>query len=322
MQDTTYTQRTAKEMSPEELASCRQQLERRWKNRKVDEALLERAWHVVYEIATLLYEEFGATRVAVFGSLAEPINFTKSSDIDIAVWGLTDKVHTRANRKVWDIDTEFKIDLINFDITKGLFQERIQQQAIPIKKGEQPTLWKTLYRHLNRHVFPIVAEEIYEMNRKKLTQRISDESAKIETTVGAIAKALEDIEVLPIAARQYIEESIANKLADIYSGIERVFELIANEVDGHLPRGSRWHKNLLEQMTERRPERPPVISQETFLLLEALLEFRHKVNNIYADELIYESTEEHAKNIEKLFKSFSDDLNMFTDSLVQHQEDA
>lgn len=321
MQHATNTQRTTKKMSSAELASCRKQLERRWKSRKVDEALLARAWHVVYEIATLLYDDFGATQVAVFGSLAEPISFTKASDIDIAVWGLTDKIHTSANRKVWDIDTGFKIDLINFDMTKGLFQERIQQQAIPIKKGGRPILWKTLYEHLQSQVFPIVEEEIYEMNRKKLTQRTSDECAKIESTVGAIVKALEDIEVVPVAAREYIEEFITNKLADVYRGIERIFERIANEVDGHLSRGSRWHKNLLEQMTKQRPERPPVISQDTFLLLEALLEFRHKVNNIYADELIYENTEEHAKRIEKLFQSFSDDLNTFTDSLAQRPDD-
>ncbi len=320
MQQTTKTQRTAKEMSSEELASCRKQLARRWKSQKVDETLLERAWQVAYKIATLLYDEFGATQVAVFGSLAEPISFTKSSDIDIAVSGLSYDEHSKAKLKIWNIDTGFKIDLINFDITKGLFQERIQQQAIPIKKGEPPTLWKTLYEHLQRQVFPIAEEEIYEMNRKKITQRINDECAKIETTVVAIVKALEDIEVLPVAARQYVEESIANKLADVYRGIERIFERIANEVDGHLSRGSRWHKNLLEQMTKQRPERPPVISQETFQLLEALLEFRHKVNNIYADELIYENTEKHAKSIKELFQSFSDDLNMFTDSLAQDKK--
>ncbi len=309
------------QITPEELAACRKQLERRWKSRKVDEALLERAWQVAYKIATLLYDEFGATQVAVFGSLAEPLGFTKSSDIDIAVWGLSDKAHSKVNGKVMDIDTRFKIDLINFDTTKGLFRERIQQQAIPIKKGEQPTLWKTLYQHLHRQVFPIVEEEIYEMNRKKLTQRINDECTKIETTVVAIVKALEDIEVVPANYKQYIEESIANKLADVYNGIERIFERIANEVDAHLSRGSRWHKNLLEQMTKQRPERPPVISQDTFLLLEALLEFRHKVNNIYADELIYENTEAHANGIDKLFQSFSDDLNIFTDSLAQRPED-
>ena len=321
MQQVTDTQRAAKEMSSEELASCRKQLERRWKNRKVDEALLERAWQVAYEIATLLYDEFGATQVAVFGSLAEPISFTKSSDIDIAVWGLSDKTHSTAYWKVKDIDTGFKIDLINFDITKGIFQERIQQQAIIVKKGEQPTLWKTLYEHLQRQVFPIVEEEIYEMNRKKLTQRINDEHAKIETTVRAIVKALKDIEAVPTNYRQYIEESIAHKLADIYRGIERIFERIANEVDAYLSRGSRWHKNLLEQMTEQRSERPPVISQETFQLLAALLEFRHKVNNIYADEIIYENTVEHARDIEKLFQSFSEDINTFTNSLAQRNDD-
>ncbi|MDE0482276.1 MAG: nucleotidyltransferase domain-containing protein [Candidatus Poribacteria bacterium] len=321
MQQTTNTQRTTKEMSSEELASCRKQLERRWKSRKVDETLLEQAWQVAYEIATLLYDEFSATQVAIFGSLAEPINFTKSSDIDIAVWGLSDKTHSTAYWKVKGIDTGFKIDLINFDITKGIFQERIQQQAIIVKKGEQPTLWKTLYEHLQRQVFPIVEEEIYEMNRKKLTQRINDEHAKIESTVGGIVKALEDIEVLPVAAREYIEESIANRLADVYSGIERIFERIANEVDAHLSRGSRWHKNLLEQMTEQRSERPPVISQETFQLLAALLEFRHKVNNIYADEIIYENTVEHARDIEKLFQSFSEDIHTFTNSLAQRNDD-
>ena len=154
-----------------------------------------------------------------------------------------------------------------------------------------------------------------------MTQRINDECTKIETTVVAIVKALEDIEIVPANYKQYIEESIANKLADVYSGIERIFERIANEVDAHLSRGSRWHKNLLEQMTKQRPERPPVISQDTFLLLEALLEFRHKVNNIYADELIYENTEAHANGIDKLFQSFSDDLNIFTDSLAQRPED-
>ena len=238
------------QITPEELTSCRKQLERRWNSRKVNETLIERAWHVAYEVATLLYDEFGATQVAVFGSLAEPIGFTKSSDIDIAVWGLSDKAHSEANNKVMDIGTGFKIDLINFDTTKGIFRERVQQQAIPIKKGELPTLWKTLYQHLHRQVFPAVEEEIYEMNRKKLTQRINDELAKIEDTLSRIRRGLESIDVLPIRAREFIENTIATDLADIYSGIERIFERIANEVDGHLPRGSRWHKTLLEQMTK------------------------------------------------------------------------
>ena len=305
------------QITPEELASCRKQLERRWNSRKVDETLLERAWQVAYEVATLLYDEFGATQVAAFGSLAEPISFTKSSDIDIAVWGLSDKAHSEANNKVMDIGTGFKIDLINFDTTKGIFRERVQQQAIPIKKGELPTLWKTLYEHLHRQVFPTVEEEIYEMNRKRLTQRINDELTKIEDTLSRIRRGLESIDVLPIRAREFIENTIATDLADIYSGIERIFERIANEVDGHLPRGSRWHKTLLEQMTKQRPERPPIISEQTYHQLGELLDFRHKVNNIYGRELKYDNTLVHAETIGEVFASISQDFNSFTDSLAK-----
>lgn len=191
-------------LSSEELAACRKKLEHRWKNRTVDTMLLERAWQTAYQIAAVLYDVFQAKHVAVFGSLTEPIGFKESSDIDIAVWGLTDKEHTKAKDRIWDIETGFKIDLINFDLTKNLFQQRIQQQAIPIINGEQHRNLKTIYQHHNRNVFPIVEKEIYEIKQERLTQRINDECVKIESTVNSIVKALEDIELAPTNFRQYI----------------------------------------------------------------------------------------------------------------------
>jgi hypothetical protein len=102
----------------------------------------------------------------------------------------------------------------------------------------------------------------------------------------------------------------------------------------HVPTGSRWHtfnskflacklrqKDLLAQMVEQRPERPPVISENTSLQLEKLLEFRHKVTNIYGRELVYEKTVEHAKSIDELFTTVSQELNAFTDSLAKREED-
>ena len=292
----------------------------------MDEGLLHRAWDTAYQVATLLYEEFGATQVVVFGSLTEPIGFTNRSDIDIAVSGLSTDDYDKAWKIVMDFKSGFKIDFINFDASKGLFRDRIKYQAIPIAKGSRPpnsitNVWQTLYEHLHRQVFPTEEGDIYEMNRKRLTQRINDELVKIDATANGIAKALEDIEVLPIAAKPYIEESIANKLADVYNGIERIFERIAREVDTHIPTGSRWHKDLLAQMTTQRPERGPVIAEDTSLRLEHLLEFRHKVNNIYDRELNYEMTEPHAKSIGELFERVSEDMNKFTDSLVRREED-
>ena len=313
---------SSQKMSPAELSTCRKRLEQVWKSRIVDESLLHQAWHTAYEVAALLYEQFGATQVFIFGSLTEPMWFTKGSDIDIAVSGLSNDLYDKAYKKIMDFDSEFKIDIINFDRSKGLFRERVKYQAIPIERGARPVLWKRLYEHLQRQVFPTEDGEIYEMNRKRLTQRINDELSKIESTVGGIAKALEDIEVLPVAARLYIQESIAKKLADVYNGIENIFKRIAREVDRHLPTGDSWHKDLLTQMTEQRPERPPVISENTFAQLDGLLKFRHAFNNIYGEELVYEEIEPHAKSIDELFASVSEDLSIFTDSLAKREEDA
>ena len=51
---------TTSEMSPSELAKCRENLKRQWENRHVDEALLRRAWKTAHRIATVLYKDFGA----------------------------------------------------------------------------------------------------------------------------------------------------------------------------------------------------------------------------------------------------------------------
>ena len=126
---------------------------------------------------------------------------------------------------------------------------------------------------------------------------------------------------LPIDVREFIENTIATDLADIYRGIENIFLRIAREVDMHVPTGSRWHKNLLSQMVEQRPERPPVISEDTFFQLEDLLDFRHKVNNIYGRQIVYEKTEVHAKSIDELFATVSQEFNAFTDSLAKREED-
>ena len=308
-------------ISPDELSACRKRLEQVWKSRVMEDSRLHRAWQTAYEVAKLLYKQFGATQVSVFGSLTEPIGFTNRSDIDIAVSGLSPDDYNKAWKMVMDFDSGFKIDFVNFDTSKGRFRERIKYQAIPIEKGANPGLWQTLYKHLQRQVFPTEDGDIYEMNRKRLTQRIDDELDKIEGTLERIQRGLDNIDVLPVEAREFIENTIATDLADVYNGIERIFERIAREVDTYMPTGSRWHKNLLAQMAEKRPERGPVISENTRRELEELLEFRHKVNNIYGRELEYEKTIPHAKSIDALFANVSQDLNTFTDSLAKHEED-
>ena len=314
-------------MSPDELSACRKRLEQLWKSRVVDEGLLHQAWNAAYKVAEHLYAQFDTIQVVVFGSLTEPMWFTNKSDIDIAVSGLSDDDYDKAWEVVMDFDSGFKMDIVNFDTAKELFRERIKHQAIPIEKGTRPSsgmrdIWQTLYKHLQQQVFPIDDGEIYEMNRKRLTQRINDELVKIEDALERIHRGLGYIDVLPIEATEFIENTIATDLADIYRGIENIFLRIARGVDMHVPTGSQWHKNLLAQMAEQRPERSPVISEHTCFQLEDLLKFRHKVNNIYNRELKYEKTIPHAKSIDDLFARVSQDLNTFTDALAKREEDA
>ena len=105
--------------------------------------------------------------------------------------------------------------------------------------------------------------------------------------------------------------AIAKNLVDCYRGTENIFKEIALDIDLRLPDGSRWHKELLTQMTELQAERQPVISQETFEALEELLEFRHVFRNIYEDELIYEKAERHANQVSQLFDRLSKELDVF-----------
>ena len=298
MHQPTTTHRTTKDLSSEELAEYRRPLDQHFKNRKVDEALLQRAWQTAHRVAAILYKDFGATQVAVFGSLAEPESFSKWSDIDIAVWGIPNDKYFRASSVVSDISGLFKVDLVDLESCKGIFRERIQSQLTPIEKGA-----------------------IYKVNRSALIQRISDERVKIERTLKKITERLEKIKTAPIEYREEIETTIAKNLVDCYRGIENIFKQIAMDVDLRMPDGSRWHKELLTQMTEPQAERQPVISQETFEALAELLEFRHVFNNIYGEELVYEQTERNAKQVSQLFGRFFKELDVFIAWLKQEEND-
>ena len=119
--------RTAKELSPEELKQYHLRLNQHFQNRDpVDEALLCRAWQIACQVAVMLYENFGATQVAVFGSLAERDWFSKQSDIDIAVWGLPSNNYFSAVAETIGFSREFKIDLVRFESCKSAFRKRVQ----------------------------------------------------------------------------------------------------------------------------------------------------------------------------------------------------
>ncbi len=298
MYQLTEDHRTAKDLSPEELAEYRRRLDQQFQNRKVDEALLQRAWQTAHRVAAMLYEDFGATQVAVFGSLTKWESFSKWSDINIAVWGIPNDKYFRAVWEAEDISRLFEIDLVDFESCHGLLRERIESQAVRIGKGE-----------------------IYLVDRSQLIQDISDERPKIERTISGIQKALRKIETAPLEYRTDMEIMMAKRVSDCYMGMENIFRQIALEVDLRLPDGSRKHKALLVQMAGPYGERPPVISKVTFRHLQEFLEFRYLFLRHFMDELAYEKTEQKARQVSTVFDPIFTELDVFVAYLKKQEND-
>lgn len=313
MHQPTEDRRTAKDLSPEELAEYRRQLDQQFKNRKVDAALVQRAWQTAHQVATMLYKDFGATQVAVFGSLAEQDWFSKGSDIDIVAWGIPSDKYFRAVAETIGFSQEFRIDLVSFENCKGHFREQIESQAVPIQNGgtEANTKFATLIKR----------KEPGAVNKDRLIQRISEEHIKIAQSVENIRADLQKLEKAPAEYKESLEMLIARHLYDFYKGLENIFRRIARYIDENLPQREEWHKALLKQMAEPRTTRAPVLSEETCAELQKLLGFRHVFIYIYADELDYEKVLENAKRVNAVFPNVSEELDVFIAWLKKEEND-
>ena len=120
---------------------------------------------------------------------------------------------------------------------------------------------------------------------RTLAQRIRLELDDLERTQRAILRHWESAHAVTIDQDAYLN-SVALNLHGWYSGFERMFELIAIEIDGGALGSEAWHTELLRQMALDLPEtRPPVIQHETAAKLDEYRKFRHRIRNIYAASL-------------------------------------
>ena len=92
----------------------------------------ERAWRVARTAAAVLREQFGATRVVAFGSLAHRDGFTPWSDIDLAAWGISPGAFYRAVAVVTGISPEFKVDLVAPEDCLPTLRHVIEQEGVAL----------------------------------------------------------------------------------------------------------------------------------------------------------------------------------------------
>ena len=116
------------ELTPEAMAVYQATAHQRWEEEQRERARRrERAWEVAQRAATLLKEEFGATQVAAFGSLVHGYWFSRTSDVDLVVWGLRDEDYFMAVARLQDLSPEFKVDLVAMEHCKPELREVITE---------------------------------------------------------------------------------------------------------------------------------------------------------------------------------------------------
>lgn len=149
----------------------------------------------------------------------------------------------------------------------------------------------------------------------RLTDRIRQELSEVEHVVTRIHDGWQ-------RARRtnddYYLDSVALNLHGFYSGLERIFALIAETIDDSLPQGENWHLLLLQQSSkEIRQIRPAVISKDSASRLNEYRGFRHVVRNVYTYHFDPEKVGKLVASLDDLFTQLKAEISAFADFLEQ-----
>lgn len=108
-------------------------------------------------------------------------------------------------------------------------------------------------------------------------------------------------------------DGVALNLHGFYAGVESIFKQIADEVDGNVPTGSDWHRQLLVQMAvDLASLRPPVITRDTRICLDEYRGFRHVVRNVYTHNLRPSRVQELVEGLAACYAALAQDLAAFS----------
>ena len=152
----------------------------------------------------------------------------------------------------------------------------------------------------------------------RLARRITQEFFPINA---AIDRAAEGWQKFEKSKDELYIDSVALNIQAAYSGLERLFELIAREIDNTRPAGINWHQLLLQQMAaEKAGVRPPVISDETLEFLDDYRKFRHVVRHIYPDDFEIDRVAALATQMKAIFAQAVKELMIFVQFLETKSE--
>lgn len=147
------------------------------------------------------------------------------------------------------------------------------------------------------------------MDKENLKNEIEIELTNLERLANEMKRLIDKLTAEP----DFIETRAAGSIIhDFYCGVEKIFERIAMDINGELPKGEDWHTELLLQMTHPiEGFRKAVISQELFAKLKEYLRFRHLFRNIYGFELKWELFKDLTLSLDELLNGLRGELEEF-----------
>ena len=140
---------------------------------------------------------------------------------------------------------------------------------------------------------------------RRLAAEIRHELDSLDQIRDQNAAAPRDDAIFTLRARGSI-------LHDFYNGIERVFVRIAEELDGGVPQGDQWHRQLVTDMSIAIPGiRPAVIDPALADALGEFLRFRHVFRNVYGFVLDPERMRPLGERLPVVLATFRHQIQVF-----------
>ncbi len=151
------------------------------------------------------------------------------------------------------------------------------------------------------------------MTLPSLRQKVEIELGELLTVATEVERLLDKVE--RSGDLDYLG-AVAMNLQSFYTGVERIFLLIARSIDLSIPTGERWHQLLMEQMaTEIDTVRPPLLRDSTRLELDELRRFRHVARSLYAFRLNADLVREVAARLSDVHRCFIEDCERFFEQI-------
>ena len=124
---------------------------------------------------------------------------------------------------------------------------------------------------------------------EKVVSQVQFEIGQIDQLFESYADLLERVQK---NAPDLVEvTAVAAVLHSFYNGLENIWLSIAKGMDGDVPAGPQWHRDLLTRMTQPTATRGPVLTAEAARRLADYLGFRHFYRHSYSFFLEWDELE-------------------------------